>query len=141
MKSSRKLDGEENKLSALNPLMHGSQNHIPFSPPVLASWFVQPPPLVPQVPYGGRRWLLRGEHLVVVRTSEVCYGEGMDEVTQLMLFATDNPSLEEAFSVFCDVYMPARDFAETIRRGYRYDLAEWLSQVAVSHVKALNVDG
>jgi site-specific recombinase XerD len=47
-------------------------------------------------------------------------------------------ALEEAFSAFCQVYMPGRNFTAATRRGYRYDLAEWFSHVAVSHVKALS---
>jgi site-specific recombinase XerD len=90
----------------------------------------------------GPPWLLMEEILVVARTSGLCYVESMDEVldggAQLTLVATDDPTLEEAFSAFCQVYMPGRNFTAATRRGYRYDLAEWFSHVAVSHVKALS---
>ncbi len=47
-------------------------------------------------------------------------------------------ALEEAFSAFCQVYMPAHDFTQVTRRDYRYDLAEWVAHVTVPHVKALS---
>lgn len=63
----------------------------------------------------------------------------MDEMRQLALFSTDNPTIEEAFSVFCLVYMPERQFAQTTRRGYRYDLLEWLSHAGGTQVKRLSI--
>lgn len=59
-------------------------------------------------------------------------------VRQLSLLGAGNPTLKEAFKVFCEVDMPERHFSAVTRRGYRYDLAEWLSHVAVSHVRALS---
>jgi site-specific recombinase XerD len=62
----------------------------------------------------------------------------MDAGTQLVLFSTDNPTMEEALRVFCDVYMPACQFAATTRRGYRYDLREWFAHVPVRSVKSIS---
>src|SRR5260370_28576872 len=65
-------------------------------------------------------------------------GTDMDAGTQLMLFSTDNPTVEEALRVFCDVYMRGQDVAQTSRRGYRYDVREWLAHVAVKSVKSIS---
>jgi len=62
----------------------------------------------------------------------------MVEVIQHGSFSSDNPSLEEAFSAFCQMYMPARNFSMQTRRGYRYDLTEWLSQVGQISVKSIS---
>ncbi len=63
---------------------------------------------------------------------------GVDAGVQLRLFATDNPTLEEGFSAFCQVYMPGRNFTAATRRGYRYDLAEWIGSLQVTQVKAIS---
>ena len=80
----------------------------------------------------------------------MCYVGSMDEVmfvsgrsfngtgTQVSNFSSDNPTLEEAFRVFCTVYMPSRNFTQQTRRDYRHDLTEWLSQVAVTSVKSIS---
>lgn len=59
-------------------------------------------------------------------------------VIQLTMFTSDNPTVEEALRVFCEVYMPACQFAQTTRRGYRYDLTEWLAHSTVTKVKAIS---
>src|SRR5260221_3870905 len=58
--------------------------------------------------------------------------------TQVSSFSSDNPTLEEAFQAFCTVYMPSRNFTQQTRRDYRYDLTEWLGQVAVTSVKSIS---
>lgn len=64
--------------------------------------------------------------------------ENRNEGTGLTGFSSDNPSLEEAFSAFCQVYMLGRNFTTQTRRGYRYDLAEWLATLQVPQVKAIS---
>ena len=87
----------------------------------------------------GSPWCqIRGVFLVVARTIIVWYGWGMDEVISLTSFSSDNLTLAEAFSTFCTVYMPSRNFTQQTRRDYRYDLTEWLAHVAVTSVKSLS---
>jgi carbamoylphosphate synthase small subunit len=62
----------------------------------------------------------------------------MDEVKQLCMFPSDNPTVAEAFSAFCTLYMLGRQFTQQARRDYRYDLTEWFSQVAISNVKSID---
>jgi hypothetical protein len=38
----------------------------------------------------------------------------MDAAVQLAMLSTDNPTMEEAFSMFCDVYMSERDFSAAL---------------------------
>ena len=60
----------------------------------------------------------------------------------------DNPgagqkalSLEEAFTRFRDVEMPARNLSQETRRGYTYDLSEWVASTPPSLlVSALSTD-
>jgi site-specific recombinase XerD len=58
----------------------------------------------------------------------------MDELT------TDNPTLQEAYERFCQVYMPNRNFSQVTRRGYVYDLQEWLNQCDLVRVKQISTN-
>src|SRR5512144_894215 len=50
-------------------------------------------------------------------------------------------SLTEALSRFCDVEMPARNLSPETRRGYSYDLTEWVASTPPSlSVSALSTD-
>src|SRR2546421_7178804 len=51
---------------------------------------------------------------------------------------TENLTLHEAFTAFCEVYMPSRNLSHVTRRGYTYDLSEWLAQVQVTSVKDIS---
>src|SRR5712692_7597006 len=116
-------------------LLHGSGNRPPFLFQLSGS-YNHPTPHSSSTLRGRR--LLMGENLVVVRTWGVWYGWSMDTGTQLTMLGSGNSTLEEAFRVFCDVYMPRCQFTETTQRGYRYDLREWLSQIAVIQVKSVS---
>ena len=59
-------------------------------------------------------------------------------MTQQDLLTSENPTLEEALIAFCEVYMPSRNLSQTTRRGYRYDLEEWLSSIKTSTVSELS---
>ena len=49
--------------------------------------------------------------------------------------------LKEALARFCDVEMPARNLSPETRRGYTYDLTEWVVTTAPSlPVPALSTD-
>jgi len=63
----------------------------------------------------------------------------MNEGIQLTVFPSANPTLKEAFQAFCDVYMPEHNFAQATKRGYRYDLSEWLFQIALPNVKNIDI--
>src|SRR5512144_231424 len=50
-------------------------------------------------------------------------------------------SLTEALARFCDVEMPARNLSPETRRGYTYDLSEWVATTSPSlPVSALSTD-
>ncbi len=59
-------------------------------------------------------------------------------MTQLDILTTENPTLQEAFTAFCEVYMPSRNFSMVTRRGYTYDLSEWLAQVQITYVNEIS---
>lgn len=63
----------------------------------------------------------------------------MEAVVQPSVLLSDNPTVEEALSVFCEVYIVERHFAEATKRGYRYDLSEWMKHLAEQRVKRLNI--
>ena len=50
--------------------------------------------------------------------------------------------LAEALARFCDVEMPARNLSLETRRGYTYDLSEWVATIPASlPVAGLSTDG
>jgi integrase/recombinase XerC len=49
-------------------------------------------------------------------------------MTQLDFITIKHLTLTEAFQSFCEIEMPARNFSAQTRRGYKYDLTEWLAE-------------
>ncbi len=55
-------------------------------------------------------------------------------MSQPDILTTDNPTLQEAFTAFCDVYIRNRNFSMVTRTGYTYDLSEWLAHTQITYV-------
>jgi len=49
-------------------------------------------------------------------------------------------TLEQAFEKFRTIYLPAQYASEVTRRGYIYDVQEWLEQVQTTYVDELDLD-
>ncbi len=59
-------------------------------------------------------------------------------MTQLDFVTTKHLTVAEAFQSFCEIEMPARNFSMQTRRGYTYDLEEWLAQAQqITYVRDL----
>lgn len=59
-------------------------------------------------------------------------------MSQPDILTTDNPTLQEAFTAFCEVYMRNRNFSMVTRTGYRYDLSEWLAHTQITYVHEIS---
>ena len=59
-------------------------------------------------------------------------------MTQLDFITTEHLTLTEAFEKFVTIKMPVRNFSTQTRRGYTYDLTEWLKHAQVTYVRELN---
>ncbi len=59
-------------------------------------------------------------------------------MTQLDFITIKHLTLTEAFQSFREIEMPARNFSTQTRRGYTYDLAEWLAETEhITYVREL----
>src|SRR5689334_13221087 len=49
-------------------------------------------------------------------------------------------TLEQAYRKFTEIYLPSKYGSPVTRRGYTYDVKEWLDQVQIAYVDELDLE-